>query len=568
MTTRIKYTALLPTILFASLASFTRPASLLASSFEEVNIAILDFEGAGLQTNEIVMASDKFRTSFIEASKYRISESPALPDTLKMQGLEQTDTSISNSNVMSSGRRLGVSYICAGRFSQANGITAISARIIDVKTGEILLAKNSEFKSKFSKFISTDIPLFARDFNVSLEKSIKDFAEQHKKGILFIESTPENGLISVDGVETGKSTPVTFHEIDVGKHTILINSGKLAGTTEVSVTAGKLEKCMVSLTPGFGSLRIQSSTPGAALVISGKGGYHTPVQIDSLEVGVYIIECTHNDYYPYATTVSVSALQTTDLSIEMKPLSYLLFENLIPTATVWIDGRLVDMQGVNLLAVPPGTHDVQIQRAGFRDGFFDVVTTKGDTTYLKIDYTPLPATLTVSTVPPRAGIILNGHFKGRTPSIFHNMQPDTYSLMLTDKIHKPINRQFYLASGSTLAIQDTFKQLSGEYLEWKHRQYKLHYYDMILAGSGRTMMKQDAPGFLFLGAGLASDLIFGYSTYKYYSHNQKSIHAKSVSELDLYEKRETEDFIWAVSSCTTSLLLRLFSSLLTINMEF
>ncbi|MBN1575895.1 MAG: PEGA domain-containing protein [Chitinispirillaceae bacterium] len=401
-----------------------------ASAFEEVSLAIIDFEGAGLEAGEIVMASDKFRATFVTTSPYRIIDPLLMIDTLKKQGVQQTDSGTSAANLMSAGKSLGVSYLLAGRFSRVNGITAISARIIDVKTGEILLAKSGEYQSKFLKFISDDIPAFVQDFTTALEKAIREFAGQHKQGILFIESNPENGQIAIDGVQTGKTMPATFQEIDTG------------------------------------------------------------------------------------------------------------------------------------------AHDVQIRREGYKDGFFNVETKQGDTARLSVEYAPPPCRLTISTVPPRASIILNDSFKGRTPAIFNDMQPGHYSLMLTNRTHKPINRRFVLDPGATMAVQDTFKQLSGEYLEWQHRKARFRYLDITVAGAGRLRLKRDVPGFLFLGAGILSDAVVVYSTCRYYSHNQQSVHAASDSDLAHYEAKETDDLLRAVTAGTASLFLRFVSSMLTAKIHY
>ncbi|MBN1306496.1 MAG: PEGA domain-containing protein [Chitinispirillaceae bacterium] len=539
-----------------------------ASPFKEVTVAILDFEGAGFEANEIVMASDKFRASFVELSKYRMIEPLLMIDALEKQGLPHMDSGVCASKLIAAGKSLGVSYLLAGSFSRVKGITAVSARIIEVKNGRVVIAKSNEFQSTFSTFISSDIPAFVRDFTAAFEKTTGDSAVLNKKGILFIESKPENGHITINGTQTKKTTPATYREIDAGKHTVLVNSGKMAGSMEVTVTAGRLEKCIVALAPAFGSLRVQSSIISLPVTVSGKGSFQTPFQLDSLEPGEYTIESQRDGYEPYSSTVSVSALTTSDITIEPKQFSWLAIDGLVVTAKVEIDGIFVNMHGKALLPLPAGAHDIKIRRKGFKDGFYNVNTTPGDTAGLKISYTPLPSKLMISTMPPRAGIILNNSFKGRTPAIFSDMHPGHYSLMLTNRTHIPISRQLFLNSGATLAVQDTFKQFTVKYLEWNRRKKRLRRLNMVLAGMGRTLLKKDASGFFILGGGVGSDLIFGLSVYNYYSHNKESITARSADELQYFEDRETEDLVWAAAAGATSLFLRIFSSLLTVQITY
>ena len=269
-------------------------------------------------------------------------------------------------------------------------------------------------------------------------------ASPGNKGMLFVESKPENGQITINDVQTGKTTPATFHEIDAGKHVVVVTSGELVGSTEVLVAPGKVVKCTVNL----------------------------------------------------------------------------------------------------------------------------VETTPGDTSRVNIDNASLPGKLKISTVPPQAGIILNNMYRGRTPAMFNNLQPGRYSLMLTNRTHTPITRQLVLSSGAMLAVQDTFTQFTEKYLVWKRRQKKSYRLDLVLAGMGYTKLKNGVPVYLLMGAGVTSDLVFVFSVFNYSSHNKKSILAASTADQKYFKDRKIEDLIWAVSSFTTSLFLRLLSSSLTMKMDF
>jgi predicted RNA-binding protein len=293
-----------------------------AASFEEVNVGILDFEGAGLNENEIVMVSDKFRSSMIEYSKYRIMERASMNEVLKEQGFQQAGACNSTSCLIEAGQLLGVTYMLAGRLSRANGITAISARIIDVGTGEILFARSREYQSQFFEIVSTEIPAFVREFIDSIDISLKDFAEKHKKGILFVESVPENGIVSIDGLETGRTTPTTFKDIDAGKHKIFINSGLKAGNQEVQVISGKLTRTKIELTDCFGSIRIQGAASGTRVKIQNFGEHAIPVELDSLPAGYYEIIANTDGYFPFSQIVRISCMKMTEMNIELEKQSF------------------------------------------------------------------------------------------------------------------------------------------------------------------------------------------------------------------------------------------------------
>jgi hypothetical protein len=348
------------------------------------------------------MASDKIRACLSERAKYRLMERASMEEILKEQGFQQTGACNSNSCMIEAGQLLGVSYLIAGRLSKANEITAISMRAVDVGTGQILLAQSKEYKCPFYDFIATEIPAFVRQFVIALDKSVNEVAQKQKKGLLYIESTPEGGEISIDGAETGRKTPTMFKDIEAGNHKIAVNTGKLYGDTSIVIKAGGLEKCLVALSTGFGTLRIQSSMSSLEIEIGGKDLYKTPVQLDSIEAGDYQVRCKQSGYFDYEKRITVSASKTSETTVDLVPVSYLLIENASLEDRISLDGKLFTKDDSYLFKLKLGQHTVEAEREGHIPILLQVATTPGDTTKLKLEFIPQPSTLTIVTSPANA----------------------------------------------------------------------------------------------------------------------------------------------------------------------
>jgi hypothetical protein len=277
-----------------------------ASTNDTISLVINDLEGAGLKTNEIVMASDKLRSSIVESSHYRILERSEVTReavTIHQFGAVFEDSSSQTIPALLS--TLQNHYLLTGRVSKAGSIIALSARIVDTKRDQIIFAKIKEYDVLFKDFISLKIPEFSNELIAGIDSTLSFLTTQKEKGILFIESVPENGTILVDGIETQLKTPATIKGVNPGRYSVAVNSGSKIGTSEVKVVSGKLEKTVVKLEDGYGTLRVLSSVPGLKVSIGSLGEFVTPVQLDSIRAGTYTVQSINDDYFTSYDTVNV-----------------------------------------------------------------------------------------------------------------------------------------------------------------------------------------------------------------------------------------------------------------------
>ena len=274
--------------------------------FEDIFVAIIDFEGAGFKGNENKIITDKFRNEFIDKSNYRIMERNAMDEILKEQGFQQTGTCNSNSCFIEAGQMLGVSYLIAGRISKTNDILALSIRLIEIQTAEIITVLSYESQNDLLTLLSEDVPVIATKFIKKCDTALKELSMKKQKGLLFIESTPRNGEIFIDGQKTNKYTPVTFKEIQSGKHEIVIKSKDLISKDTIQILSGKLAKFTSQLDKGYGNLRIETSPEKIEVNIQGLGIYTSPFQVDSIEAGDYSISINVPGYEKYDGKIFVT----------------------------------------------------------------------------------------------------------------------------------------------------------------------------------------------------------------------------------------------------------------------
>jgi hypothetical protein len=118
-------------------------------------------------------------------------------------------------------------------------------------------------------------------------------------GSIQVESSPAGGAITLDGFSTGLHTPATIENISAGPHRLLVSRpGHLPAEADFwmtpSIHDGVSETFRFTLVRYiFGTLRIESTPPGARIYLYGQNtGLLTPQSIPFMNIGGYTLRLT------------------------------------------------------------------------------------------------------------------------------------------------------------------------------------------------------------------------------------------------------------------------------------
>ena len=117
------------------LLSFVFSATLSA----QLSVAVLDFDGIGISKDEARALSSRFGTEFMGVSKgvYKAVERNQMSQILEEQGFQNTGI-VSSDDAVKLGEALGADFIVTGSISKVGSLFSINARLLDVKTAEIV----------------------------------------------------------------------------------------------------------------------------------------------------------------------------------------------------------------------------------------------------------------------------------------------------------------------------------------------------------------------------------------------------------------------------------------------
>ena len=122
------------------------------SELNSQTIAILEFEGKGISQTEASALTDRLNNEIYKLGKYKLVERNQINEILKEQGFQQTGCS-SDECVAEVGRLLGAQKMVAGSISKVGEVYSVSARIVDMQSGEIDKFANLDHEGKIGDLL-------------------------------------------------------------------------------------------------------------------------------------------------------------------------------------------------------------------------------------------------------------------------------------------------------------------------------------------------------------------------------------------------------------------------------
>jgi TolB-like protein len=100
-------------------------------------VAVVDFNGIGLSPDEVMILTDRLRAELVDTGRFTVVEREQMNEILSEQGFQQSGLCSTDDCVVEMGRLVGVGSIIAGTFGKLGDTYTVTARLIDVESGEI-----------------------------------------------------------------------------------------------------------------------------------------------------------------------------------------------------------------------------------------------------------------------------------------------------------------------------------------------------------------------------------------------------------------------------------------------
>ena len=141
------------------------------------------------------------------------------------------------------------------------------------------------------------------------------------KGALYIDSTPAQAAIAINGQAQGQKTPATVTDLPAGSHELTLSrTGYQDYTGTITITAGRTLylRPTLSILSGTGTLEISSTPAGARVYIDGADTEKiTPATILSLASGQHKYRLVLSGYSDATGTVIIEPGMTATKAVQL-----------------------------------------------------------------------------------------------------------------------------------------------------------------------------------------------------------------------------------------------------------
>ena len=123
--------------------------SILSGQSGKPTVAILDFEGQGVDAGDVQTLTERMRTEIGNTNAVRLIERKAVEKIMAEQGFQQTGCT-SDECAAEVGQLLGVQFMVSGSIGKMGKKYTIDCKMFSVETGETVRAKNATFDGDIS----------------------------------------------------------------------------------------------------------------------------------------------------------------------------------------------------------------------------------------------------------------------------------------------------------------------------------------------------------------------------------------------------------------------------------
>ncbi len=236
-------------------------------------------------------------------------------------------------------------------------------------------------------------------------------------GIVTLTTEPEIGAqVLLDGVALG-TTPLVDAEITPGVHQLEFTAERyLAAARELDVAgASERQALAVTLTPDWGIVSLNTSPPGATVLVDGTEAGITPaaIEIMSGEHDVEVRLAGHNAWRTKVLVESNQPQQLPDVKLAQADGRVEVASN--PSeASVSVDGEFRGRTPLSLRLSPGRTHRLALTKPGYETATSELSVGADSGRRLQVDLTPQYGDIEIASTPP-ADVGVDGERRGSTP---------------------------------------------------------------------------------------------------------------------------------------------------------
>ncbi|MCH8021320.1 PEGA domain-containing protein [candidate division KSB1 bacterium] len=394
----------------AALPESTQPDSTEIGSLSEKepayrkkpHIAILPFTNANAQAKEAEFGrtvSSMLATALRNQTNFIVLERNELHQVLTEQVLQESG--LTKEQTQELAKIYNVEVILTGDISLINNTLHIDARLVEIKSSEIVVALYGT----------------CHDLN-QIRTVVEDLANQLEgtylrqwMGNLSITSEPAGAEIYLEnkfiGFTEGKKPLLVNNLLEGAYHLKLIRGGYEDWQGDIAVQSKMERTVKVSLIAKPGSMNIYSEPAGARVFLDNNPVGETPISLKTVAEGEHEIRLVKEDYEAWTEKVVVRSFRPTDVKaiLEVSP-GMLTIHSTPGNADIFFKGKFVAKTPHTLSNIQPGEIVVRVEKERYEEWTTSVFIQPNNHQVLDVSLEEKVGTLSITSEPEGATVYL------------------------------------------------------------------------------------------------------------------------------------------------------------------
>ena len=253
-----------------------------------------------------------------------------------------------------------------------------------------------------------------------------------------VNTAPPGATISVDGNKYGPA-PISIPGLSTGAHLV---AATLLGHEEARRTVTLLEQeprttVDLKMDPILGLVLIRTEPAGADVQIDGADRGKTPMFLADIPIGKYRVKLSIPGYQPKEIDLTIKDRTPQRIVLSMTSDSAKITLNSDPAgADVVLNGLAKGKTPCTVDRIPAGDVRIEMALDGFKPYEQTLKLVAGQEEKLTAVLKPIPAELSVVSLPEKARIYVNDQFRGESPVALKDLAPGSYRVRAELKGHE------------------------------------------------------------------------------------------------------------------------------------
>ena len=296
--------------------SIILPLLFCLSVLNSQTMAVLEFEGKGISQVEASALTDRLNNEIYKLGKYTLVERNQIEEILQEQGFQQSGCT-SAECVVEVGRLLGAQKMVVGSISRVGDVFSVSARIVDMQSGEIEKFVNLDHEGKIGDLLKWGMEQIALDLITG--RKIQALSQGPiSYGSLYITTDRPNAKIWIDDEPVVQTTPLTIDKLIEGEHTIRAENNNYKDVLQIQIKPNEINTIHLKLKLLRNNLNVYSTPVGAEVYVKNVKKGITPITVKDLYVGKHSITIKKGGFATVTKEVNIFKEKRNDLNVTLQ----------------------------------------------------------------------------------------------------------------------------------------------------------------------------------------------------------------------------------------------------------